>query len=772
MSEPSGAPSSKAVLTLLAALPLPSAALSELVSQQAPFAHPSRLPTAAVNKFLARLNAAVGARDPAACALAAAIVEQDTEGYATAQAGKGWMGAALGALAAPATPAESLEPYLALVGALVYAAPFAPSLEREVVLPSLGKLAVSLARLVERLAPAAEWAGLLAVLGAIRTLLLANPAPFRPTTASLRPVLTGLLLRIPPTLAPEPVVRAAAETLAALHLVAGKAGAPAAWGADMKDALGGFAAGVAGLAADAWIEEAPRAAPFTAPVTLPPLPVDPVVRAEAATAWVEGYAELVLALLRLPSARPVPVPLVQIVSCALRAVNLTFETPVAEHVSPVHHAALLSAIPRLNTAGLLLLGQAALSCGDHLLPHLTAILEHTVYLLEATPAYMADARAKLLLWHTIWLEQYPAAVLPAEYTTRLLRFALGVIGTALDAKPTTAAVPVHQGKRGKKRGRGAEDALVGGLEGRAPKPMSKADAEVIVAALELTPLLHSAPLLSPALLNFSIRLHLSLFLSLPGRIASFADKTTHLELERAVTAALEHVALMNEGSGGTSRDIRVLLLSLLPTFKTESSRQAFSLLLHPALPPMARPLPLLSQLHYFAPESDEEKKIRREMGFFTAEEVAGGAAADQSDDEDMAVDEWAPPAKVQVVAPVPVAAPAVAAPAPVVLPVVQAVPVVQQVLQPVVQPIVQPTVLPVPVAQPTPVVAAPEPVAAAPAAPFMSAPSASSSKPPVAEPAAAPAPAAPADDNEDDDDDMIPELDSGSEDDDEDEDDE
>ncbi|KAL1408936.1 hypothetical protein Q8F55_005750 [Vanrija albida] len=752
----SGAPSSKTVLTLLSALPLPSAALAELVAQQAPFSHPSRLPTSALNKFLGRLNAAVGARDPGACELAAAIVEQDTEGYASAQSGKGWMGACLGALASATTAPDALPPYLALVGALVAAAPFAPTLEREVVQPSLGKLAISLARLVERLVPAGEWAAVLAVLAAVRSLLAANPAPFRPAVQALRPIITALLLRLPPADAPEAIVAAAAETLAVFHLVAGKAGAPAAWGADMKDALGGFAAAVTGLAAEAWVEEAPRATPFPPPASFPLPPADPVQRAEAAIAWVEGYAELVLALLRLPSARPVPVPLVQVVSCALRAVNLTFETPVADHVSPVHHAALLSAIPRLNTAGLLLLGQAALSCGDHLLPHLTPILEHTVYLLESTPSYMADARAKLLLWHTIWLEQYPAAIIPAEYTTRLLKFALGVIGTALDAKPTTV-VPVHAGKRGKKRGRGAEDALVGGLEGRAPKPMSKADAEVISAALELTPLLHSAPLLSPALLNFSIRLHLSLFLSLPGRIASFADKASHAELERSVAAALEHVAIMNEGSGGTSRDIRVLLLSLLPTFKTESSRQAFSLLLHPALPPMARPLPPLSQLHYFAPESDEEKKIRREMGFFTAEEVAGGAAQDESDDEEMAVDEeWAPPAKVQVVAAAPVP---VVVPAPVVLPVVQPVPVpVVPVVQPVALPIAQPALAQP--AAPPPIVEAAAPVA--PAAPFMSAPS-SSARPVAPEPAAAPAPA-PAED--DDDDDMIPELDSGSEDDD------
>ena len=38
-------------------------------------------------------------------------------------------------------------------------------------------------------------------------------------------------------------------------------------------------------------------------------------------------------------------------------------------------------------------------------------------------------------------------------------------------------------------------------------------------------------------------------------------------------------------------------------------------MLHPALPPMTRPQPPLSALHFFAVEGEAEKKLRRELGF-------------------------------------------------------------------------------------------------------------------------------------------------------------
>jgi uncharacterized membrane protein YdcZ (DUF606 family) len=90
--------SGSTVLTLLTALPVPSSAAHDLIAVHAPFASTSSLPAGALNKWLTRLNAAVTAREGAACAVAALVVSQDVEGYAAAQHGKSWMAACLGSL--------------------------------------------------------------------------------------------------------------------------------------------------------------------------------------------------------------------------------------------------------------------------------------------------------------------------------------------------------------------------------------------------------------------------------------------------------------------------------------------------------------------------------------------------------------------------------------------------------------------------------------------------------------------------------------------------
>lgn len=91
------------LMALLTSLPLPSSAADEIVALHAPFVHPSHLPQSQLGKWLARLNNVVTAREPAAASLAATLVDQDTEGYAAAQYGKGWMGACLGMLAVSIT---------------------------------------------------------------------------------------------------------------------------------------------------------------------------------------------------------------------------------------------------------------------------------------------------------------------------------------------------------------------------------------------------------------------------------------------------------------------------------------------------------------------------------------------------------------------------------------------------------------------------------------------------------------------------------------------
>ncbi|CAK9784465.1 hypothetical protein CC85DRAFT_284757 [Cutaneotrichosporon oleaginosum] len=747
----SSALSGTTLMALLTSLPLPSSAAEELVSLHAPFVQPSTLSQSQLGKWLARLNSAVMARDPAAASLAAIVIEQDREGYAAAQHGKGWMGSCLGVLAAPATTVEALPSFLKLTCALVAAAPQAPAFEREVVQPAMGKIAVSLSRLVERLVEAQAYPAIRETLEAASALISASPPPFRPAAPALRAAMTTLVLGGE---APEDVKYAAAQTLAVLHMAAGKAGAPAAWGSDMREALGGLAASMSAMTAEAMEEEPPRTAAPPPSSSLPAFPVDHIERVNAALFAVEGYTELAVALLTTATARPVPVPIAQIISAALRALNLTFDTPVAPYVSPSHHAALAASLPRVWAAGLLLLGGAMAACGDHVVPHLTAILEHTVYLLERTPAAMAGARLQLLRFHSLLLQIYPAATLPAEYTQRLLKFSLGVLGGVLDARPTVTSA-TGTGRKGKKRARGAEDALVGGLAGRAPRPATAVEAEIMQAALELSPALHKT--VPPALLNFSLRLHLALYTTIASR-PSFTAPSSATAVRATLDSVLEHAATLE--AAGTARDIRTLLLSILPS--TVERNAVFDALLHPALPPLSRPLPPLAQLHMFAPESEAEKKVRLELGFRDGNEE-DEEDEDSDEDEDMAVDDWptgngvaqpvAPPT------PAPVAVAVTIAPQPVAVEVV--VPPPAAVSAPFSAPI--PASVPAPASVP---VAAPAavsvPEAAPAAAPFMSSSSFSAPAPP----APAPAPVAAAED-EDDSDEEIPDLDSGSSDEDE-----
>lgn len=77
-----------------------------------------------------------------------------------------------------------------------------------------------------------------------------------------------------------------------------------------------------------------------------------------------------------------------------------------------------------------------------------------------------------------------------EYPTRLLKLSLGHLSPLLDPKGQSVPVPdaVANGssstsKKGKKRAMGAEDGLVGGLEGRDRANLSSEEIEVIVESL-------------------------------------------------------------------------------------------------------------------------------------------------------------------------------------------------------------------------------------------------------------------------------------------------
>ena len=172
------------------------------------------------------------------------------------------------------------------------------------------------------------------------------------------------------------------------------------------------------------------------------------------------------------------------------------------------------------------------------------------------------------------------------------------------------------------------------LDVRCSRASTRPDEEIV------TPLLHPTPLLPSELLTFSIRLHLSLHVSAPSLETSVDD----WRIPIAVTRVLEEALLINEAQSGTSSGWKTVVLSVLvsdlvicerrfsPTRVQETRGEKFSLLLHPSLPPLLRPQPPLSALHFFASETEEEKKLRLEMGFSTADDFDEQASHDMDVD--------------------------------------------------------------------------------------------------------------------------------------------
>lgn len=99
---------------------------------------------------------------------------------------------------------------------------------------------------------------------------------------------------------------------------------------------------------------------------------------------------------------------------------------------------------------------------------------------------LSTCHLQLLRFHQLFFNLYPPALVPIEYPSRLLKYCLGQYSPVFDPRPvqmSTVNGNVDGGKKGKKRARGMEDGLVGGLEGRGQKTLDVAECQMIVEAL-------------------------------------------------------------------------------------------------------------------------------------------------------------------------------------------------------------------------------------------------------------------------------------------------
>ncbi|KGB80224.3 hypothetical protein CNBG_6062 [Cryptococcus deuterogattii R265] len=609
------------MIPLLSSIQFTHPSFVPLLKSHKPLARPSTASQSQLNKLLNRLNTVLLSKDDSkekryACEIAKEMIMQDEEGWVLAGWGKGWLGGCLGWIASTSSPISSIPPYISLITTLVLKSSHFPSFERQNVHPIMGKLSISLGRLLQRCLaePQPDWDVLLDILHSIQSLLLHSPANFRPSTATLKPILLTLLLLIPTSASPNPSIpseirAASAKLLACCHVTAGKAQSPMSWAADMKDLLGGIGKAAAGITADAWEADPVAVNPPPSPNT-PELPIDPLQRVPVALDWLEGLTEAVLEMLRFPTGRPVQVPVAGIVSAGLRFLSLTLDTPTVSYISPQHHALLVASLPRIWSIGAQLLGGIALAVEDHLFPHLSNILDHSVWLLERIPSSMSDCQTQLLKFHILLLTLFSPSLVPTDYPTRLLRFCISSFSPLLERKNVSASAAASKnesggGKRGKKRARNAEDGLVGDLEGKGRQSLGAGEVDVILQALKLSPLLHTTPLISPSLLTLSIRLHLSLYLALPSLLSSaFPSIDAKSEILESVQKVLESVLSVGEG---WSKGYESVIISVLG----HKSQSSVDKIVHPKLPPLLRAQPALRELHFFTKEGDEEKKERK-----------------------------------------------------------------------------------------------------------------------------------------------------------------
>lgn len=345
------------------------------------------------------------------------------------------------------------------------------------------------------------------------------PTPLRPLVPTLLPVLHRIVLTSPLTAAPtsnadRPVTPAhrAATVLAHLHILAGKVAASPAFHTDMTRAIAESHMCLSSLIDGSLVLPPYHAAPavqgtpvtFAQSVDTPTRQgvllgalahevateekIQPLVRA------VEGWTLVILALLSFPTARPVTLPLGGIIHLALRMLACTPTVPFAEHVEgdASFKASFNAAMPRLWVLALKLISACTLATGQHVMPYLGTILDHSIYLSESISSNHPHAHAPqlaLLRFHTFVLTRLHTDPSSSAYHTRLAKLCLGSVTRLLQQKPVVhddAANDHTTGKKGKKRMRGAgEDAFVGSLSGRMGQgAVGKEQGKVIIAALK------------------------------------------------------------------------------------------------------------------------------------------------------------------------------------------------------------------------------------------------------------------------------------------------
>lgn len=143
------------------------------------------------------------------------------------------------------------------------------------------------------------------------------------------------------------------------------------------------------------------------------------------------------------------------------------------------------------------------------------------------------------------------------------------------------------------------------------RSIKREEAEVVLSSLDLLAVLHPHPAIPQHVLAFSLRYLLSLSFAagscnLAVTVSNFPTFTR--DLEKRLESVLEAAMYLGGGSGSQRPWLGLIVA------KEHIGSSRIGHLLHPAQPPLARPLPPVRSLAFYNVEADDQKEIQEELG--------------------------------------------------------------------------------------------------------------------------------------------------------------
>ncbi|KAL7414731.1 hypothetical protein BDY24DRAFT_384372 [Mrakia frigida] len=446
-------------------------------------------------------------------------------------------------------------PLINLLSTIFLTSPCLPPFHRETTVPYLQKFALGLV----------AWAGrgesLPTILPLLSSLLVLHPPslrPLQPTLLSL--ALTNLLIPAHHS--------ASAKIYSVLHLLPGKTASPQAYLSDLNAALSSASDAVSSVvskvfeeegAIDGAVEEGAKGGikfkGWEGKEGELKRDRDGLRRMSRGVERLRGLVGVVVAMLRVKTERPVPVPIGSVLALGLRLFRLTGDGQTVDHVDPTELALAQTLLPEMYMLGCAIVGQLVLCVKQNLLPHQTQISSYLIFLLEQSTG-QPTLHLTLLRTLSLLTSHLPPSPAPssASLLSRTLKLTLSNLSPLLNERPTssssftTSTTTSRSLGKGKKRSATGADSLLT-LESTTP-PLSSIQIAVVLASLDVMEGAMECVALGASLRTMAVRVLVGLQLGLPSRKAVGSGAGGLEEVGRKVEGVLVKGLVGGGGSGG------------------------------------------------------------------------------------------------------------------------------------------------------------------------------------------------------------------------------